>query len=77
MHKMTQGFFLRNLGYERNSFCELTTVKTDDGNLATGRRLGRSSTDVGTVSGDALAPRTPLAMAARVWPNLHGIGLYL
>jgi hypothetical protein len=62
VHETTQGFFLRDLGYERNSFCELTAVKTDHGKLATGRRLGRSSTMVGTASGGAPAPRTPPAV---------------
>ncbi len=56
-----RGFFLRDLGYERNSFCELTTVKTDHGKLAMGRWLRRSSIAVGTVSGGAPAPRTPPA----------------
>jgi hypothetical protein len=57
--RCTQGFFLGDLGYERKSFCELTTVKTDNGKLATGRRLGRSSMAVGSASGGAPAPRTP------------------
>jgi hypothetical protein len=59
VHETKQGFFLRNLGYERNSFCELTAVKTDHGKLATGRRLGRSSTAVGMASNSAPATRTP------------------
>jgi hypothetical protein len=62
VHETTQGFFLHDLGYERNSFCELTVVKTDHRKLAMGRRLGPSSMAVGTASGDALAPRTPLAV---------------
>jgi hypothetical protein len=65
VHETTQGFFLRDLGYERNSFCELTTVKTDHGKLATGRWLGRSSTAVGTTSGGALAPRASLAVVVQ------------
>jgi hypothetical protein len=56
---MTQGFFLRDLGYERNSFYKLTAVQTDHGKLAMGRQLGRSSMAVGMVSGGAPAPRTP------------------
>jgi hypothetical protein len=58
---MIQGFFLCDLCYERNSFCELTTVKTDHRKLATGRQLGQSSTVVGMASGGALAPMTPPA----------------
>jgi hypothetical protein len=61
VHEMMQGFFLRDLGYERNSFCELTEVKTDHGKLVMGRWLGRSSTAVGMASGGAPAPRTPPA----------------
>jgi hypothetical protein len=59
VHETMQGFFLHDLGYEKNSFCELTVMKTDHRKLETGRRLGRSSRMVGTVSGDALAPSTP------------------
>jgi hypothetical protein len=62
VHEMTQGFFLRDLVYERNSFYEVIVAKPDHGKLATGRRLGRSSTAVGMASGGALAPRTPLAV---------------
>jgi hypothetical protein len=62
VHETKQGFFLRDLGYERNSFCELTTVKTDHGKLETERWLGRSSTAVGMASYGAPAPRTPLAV---------------
>jgi hypothetical protein len=61
VHEMTQGFFLRDLGYERNSFCELAAVKTDHRKLATGRRLRRSSTAVGMAFGSAPSPRTPPA----------------
>jgi hypothetical protein len=59
VHEATQGFFLRDLGYERNSFCEVTTVKMEHGKPALGRRLGQSSTTVGTASSGAVAPRTP------------------
>jgi hypothetical protein len=59
MHEMKQGFFLLDLGYEKNSFYKLTMVKMDHGKLATGRRLRRSSTVVGTASGGAPAPTTP------------------
>jgi hypothetical protein len=62
VHKTTQSFFLRDLGYERNSFCKLTMVKTDDRKLVTGRRLGWSSTAVGMAFGGAPAPRTPPAV---------------
>jgi hypothetical protein len=58
VHETTQGFFLHDLGYERNSFCELTAVKMDHGKLATGRQLGWFSTAVGMASGGALAPST-------------------
>jgi hypothetical protein len=61
VHKTMQGFFLRDLGYERNSFCELTAVKTDHGKLAMGRQPRRSSTVVGMVSSGAPFPRTPPA----------------
>jgi hypothetical protein len=50
------------LKHEKNSFCELTVVKTDHGKLMTGRRLGRSSTTVGMASGGAPATRTPPAV---------------
>jgi hypothetical protein len=40
VHEMMKGFFLRDLGYERNSFFELTAVKMDHGKLVTGRQLG-------------------------------------
>jgi hypothetical protein len=62
VHETKQGFFLRDLGYERNMLCELSMVKTDHGKLATRRRLGRSSTAVGTAFGCAPAPRTPPAV---------------
>jgi hypothetical protein len=62
VHETMQGFFLRDLGYERNSFYELTTVKTDHGKLPTGRQLRRSSTAVGMASGGAPAPWTPLVV---------------
>jgi hypothetical protein len=62
VHKTKQGFFLRDLGYEMNSFCELTMVKTEHGKLVTGRQLGWSSMVVATASGGALAPRTPLVV---------------
>jgi hypothetical protein len=62
VHETKQGFFLHDLGYERNSFCELTAVKTEHGKLTTGRRLGRSSTVVGMTSSGAPAPRTPSAV---------------
>jgi hypothetical protein len=57
-----QGFFLYGLGYERNSFSELTVVKTDHEKLAMGRWLRRSSTAVGMASGGAPAPRNPPAV---------------
>jgi hypothetical protein len=57
-YEMTQGFFLHDLGYERNLFCEIAMVKMDHGKLTTGRRLGQSSTVVGMASGCAPAPRT-------------------
>jgi hypothetical protein len=59
VHEMKEGFFLRDLGYERNSFYELTAVKTDHRKLATGRWLGRSLIEVEMASGGASAPRTP------------------
>jgi hypothetical protein len=59
VHETTQGFFLRDLGYESNLFCEHTAMKTDHGKLAMGRQLGRSSTVVGTTPGGAPAPCTP------------------
>jgi hypothetical protein len=62
VHETRQGSFLRDLGNERNSFCELTVVKTDYRKLVTGRWLGQSSTTVGMASDGAPAPRTPLAM---------------
>jgi hypothetical protein len=40
MHETKEGFFLRDLGCERNSFCELTVVKMDHEKLAMGRWLG-------------------------------------
>jgi hypothetical protein len=62
LHETKQGLFFCDLGYESNSFCELTVAKTDHGKLATERRLGRSSTVVLTAFDGALAPRTPLAV---------------
>jgi hypothetical protein len=62
MHKTMQGFFLHDLGYERNSFCELTAMKTDHGKLATRRRLGRFSMAEGMASGGASALGTPPAV---------------
>jgi hypothetical protein len=62
VHEMMQGFFLHVPGYERNSFCELTAVKTDHEKLAMGRWLERSSTTVGMASGSTPSPRTPLAV---------------
>jgi hypothetical protein len=59
VHKTKQGFFVRDLGYERNSFFELTAVKTNHGKLATGRRLRQSSMVVGMACGGTSAPRTP------------------
>jgi hypothetical protein len=50
VHETKQGFFLCDLGYERNLFCKLTTVKIDHGKLATGRQLEWSSTTVGIAS---------------------------
>jgi hypothetical protein len=62
VHETMQGFFLYGLGYERNSFSELTVVKTDHEKLATGRWLRRSSTAVGMASGETPAPRNPPAV---------------
>jgi hypothetical protein len=62
VHETAQGFFLLDLGYERNSFCKLTAVKTDHEKLVMGRRHERSSMAVGMVSGGAPAPRTPPAV---------------
>jgi hypothetical protein len=59
VQETTQGLFLHDLGYERNSFCELTAVKTDHGKLVMGRWLGWSSVAVGMTSSGAPAPRTP------------------
>jgi hypothetical protein len=66
VHETMQGFFLRDLGYERNSFCELTTVKIGHRKLATGRQLGRSSMVAGMASGGASTPRTPPAATVLV-----------
>jgi hypothetical protein len=55
-HQTPIQFFLRNIGYERNSFCNLTVVKTDHGKLVTGRQLRSSTTVVVVTSGDAPAP---------------------
>jgi hypothetical protein len=57
MHHLRRCFFLRDLHDERNPICPLTMVETNHGKLATGRRLGRSSTAVGTTSSGAPAPR--------------------
>jgi hypothetical protein len=59
VHETMQCFFLRDLGYERNSFGKLTALKMGHAKLATGRRLERSSMVMGTASGGAPAPRTP------------------
>jgi hypothetical protein len=73
VHKTMQGFFLRDLGYERDSFCELTATKPEHRNLALGRRLRRSSMAVGTTSDDVGL----YGAAASVRPNSQGIGHYL
>jgi hypothetical protein len=57
VHHLRRCFFLRDLHDERNPICPLTAVETNHGKLAMGRRLGRSSTAVGTSSGGAPAPR--------------------
>jgi hypothetical protein len=77
VHETKQGFFLPDLGYERNSFCELTVVKMDHGEPATGRRLGQSSMAEGTVSNGAPALRTPLAVMVLVGgsSSKHQIGM--
>jgi hypothetical protein len=55
---MRRGFFLRDLGGERNTLCSLTVAKMEGGELAAMGRLGRSSTMVGATFSGALAPGT-------------------
>jgi hypothetical protein len=59
VQETTRGLFLHDLGYERNSFCELTAVKMDHGKLVMGRWLRWSSVAVGMASSGAPAPGTP------------------
>jgi hypothetical protein len=63
MHHLRWCFFLRDLHDERNPICPLTMVEMNHGKLATGRRLGRSSTAVGTTFGGAPAPRASPTVA--------------
>jgi hypothetical protein len=59
--------FLRDLGYERNSFCKLTAVKMDHGKLAMGRQLGSFATAVVATFGSAPA----VAVLAGVPPSIE------
>jgi hypothetical protein len=60
---MRRGFFLRDLGGERNTLCSLTVAKMEGGELAAMGQLGRSSTMVGATFSGALAPGTAPAAA--------------
>jgi hypothetical protein len=51
IHQTLNGFFLRDLGEERNSFCTLTMVEMDHRKLVMGRRLGGSAMAVVATSG--------------------------
>jgi hypothetical protein len=61
--QMRRCFFLRNLGDEGNPICPLTAVEMTERKPTMRKRLRRPSTAVGTVSGDAPAPRTPPVVA--------------
>jgi hypothetical protein len=63
VHHLRQCFFLHDLHDERNPICPLTAVEMNHWKLVTGRRLGRSSTAVGTASGGVPAPRASPAVA--------------
>jgi hypothetical protein len=61
VHHLWRGVFLCDLCDEKNPICPLTTVETTEGKPAMRERLGRPSIVVGTASGGAPAPGTPLA----------------
>jgi hypothetical protein len=65
---------LRDLDIERNLFCSLTVAETDEGKLATQRRLGRSSTAVGASSGGAPALESALTTAEWIGQPPSGLG---
>jgi hypothetical protein len=62
-HRFLIRKLLHNLDDERHLFCSLTTVETDHGKLAMGRRLESSATAVVVTSGGASAPGTAPAVA--------------
>jgi hypothetical protein len=62
-HQIRRGFFLHDLGDERNPICPLIMVETTEKKPAMRKRLGRPSTAVGTMFGSAPAPWTPPAVA--------------
>jgi hypothetical protein len=71
---LTNCQLLRDLDDERNSFCSLTVAETDEGKLATQRRLGRSSTTVGASSGGAPALESAIAAVERLGQPPSGLG---
>jgi hypothetical protein len=64
LHQMLNGFFLHDLGEERNPFCTLTAMQMDHRKLATGRRLGSSAMAVAVTSGGASAPAAAVVAGA-------------
>jgi hypothetical protein len=52
-HQTPIQFFLRDLGYERNLFCPLTTVEPGHKRRSTGRRLRQRLAAVRSSSGEA------------------------
>jgi hypothetical protein len=62
---MKRGFFLCDLGDEREPFYSLAVVKTIEGRPAMGRWLGHSSTAVGSTSSGALTSETIPAAAVK------------
>jgi hypothetical protein len=63
-HQTPIRFFLRDLGYKRNSLCKLIAVKMDHGKLAMGRRLRSSAMVVVAIFDGSPAPRVDLAVVA-------------
>jgi hypothetical protein len=66
LHQSLKRFFLRDLGDKRNPFCSLTMAETDHGRLVMKRRLRRSSTAVGALSGGVPVPGAALAAEVTV-----------
>jgi hypothetical protein len=76
-HQTPIQFFLRDLGYERNSFSKLNAVKMNHGKLAMGRHLRSAAMAMVVTSDGGMAPRGSAGRgsssklhhrAPRLWP---------